>query len=65
MSRPVHQWDTSTRKNMVIEDVDDSKQSRAAVQILDYREAERYVEELQKFDIKEVGSKLWMQQHIR
>lgn len=67
MARPAHQWDTKVTNSMHIEDVDDTGPATNYIPtiILDARETERYVEELQKFDVKEVGSKLWMQQHKR
>jgi len=65
MDRPAHQWDTSIKKTLDIEEFDDRASGYIPQIILDARETERYVEELQKFDIKEVGSKLWMQQHKR
>lgn len=63
MARPAHQWDTSGIKHMKIED--EVLPASNAAPILDSMEAERYVESLQKFDITQVGSSAWMEQHRR
>lgn len=67
MSRPQHQWDTAAPKHMHIEDIDDSQNAAVtnSLPVVDPREAERFVEELKKFDVKEIGSKEWMVQHVR
>ena len=62
--RPSHDWSAAgTAKHFSISDEDDSP--AFVTPILDYAEAERYVEELRKFEIEEVGSSGWMEQHRR
>eukprot|EP01032_Pedospumella_encystans_P013624 gene13624-15674_t len=61
MARPAHQWDTSGVKHMKIED--EVLPASNVAPILDHMEAERYVESLKKFDISEVGTSQWMEQH--
>lgn len=61
MARPAHQWDTSGIKHMKIED--EVLPASNVAPILDHMEAERYVESLKKFDIADVGTTQWMEQH--
>jgi hypothetical protein len=63
MSRPTHQWDISGERKMKIEDADTAIYDMPAV--LDPLEAERYVESLIKFQVEDVGSDAWMEQHRR
>lgn len=62
MSRPTHQWDVSGVRHMKIEE-ESSLPSTMFPAIVDYQEAERYVESLQRFELSEVGSSAWMEQH--
>lgn len=62
MSRPSHQWDTSAVKHMKIEE--EANTSAASFpHVIDPHEAERCIEQLKKFDLGEVGSSAWMEQH--
>ena len=65
---PAHQWDISgQRPRMAIEE--ESAAGSAAMfgapPVVDPAEAERYVEALRKFNIEEVGSGAWFEQHRR
>ena len=62
MARPSHQWDTSGIRHMKIEDEPTAVNSNVAP-IVDAMETERIVESLVKFDISQVGSTAWMDQH--
>lgn len=62
MARPAHQWDTSGVKHMKIEDEPQSANSNLAP-VVDALETERIVESLVKFDISQVGSSAWLEQH--
>lgn len=64
MSRPSHQWDTSGLRRMKIEEEGIVPATNLPT-IIDYNEAERYVESLKKFDLSEVGNPSWMEQHRR
>lgn len=61
MSRPSHQWDTSGVRRMKIEE--ETVAATNFPTIIDYNEAERYVESLRKFELTEVGGSAWMEQH--
>jgi hypothetical protein len=63
MSRPTHQWDTSSVKHMKIEEESGHASLSNAIPILDALETERFVESLCKFDLTQVGSVAWMEQH--
>lgn len=63
MSRPTHQWDTSSIKHMKIEEEELQPTNNNILPILDHNETERYVESLCKFDLSQVGSIAWMEQH--
>ena len=63
---PSHQWEISNKiGGMKINDnvIDDKLLHMPPV--IDPVEAERYVEELEKFDLEQVGSSKWMEQHRR
>lgn len=63
---PSHQWETSNKSSgMKIDDniIDDKLLHMP--QVIDPMEAERYVEGLEKFDLEQVGSSKWMEQHRR
>ena len=62
MARPSHQWEISGVKHMKIEDAD-TPIATGLPAVIDANEAERYIESLRKFDLNEVGSKEWMDQH--
>lgn len=64
MSRPSHQWDTSSVRRMKIEE-ESTVPATNLPPIIDYNEAERFVESLRKFDLTEVGNAAWMEQHRR
>lgn len=64
MSRPSHQWDTSAARRMKIEE-EASIPAMNLPTIIDYSEAERFVESLRTFELQEVGSTAWMEQHRR
>jgi zinc finger MYND domain-containing protein 10 len=64
MSRPTHQWDTSGIKHMKIEEEATIPATNFPT-VIDYQEAERYIEEFKKFELKEVGNSQWMEQHRR
>lgn len=63
MSRPSHQWDLSAVQHMKIEE--ESASASVFPAIIDYAEAERFIEGLRKFEISEVGNSAWMEQHRR
>lgn len=63
MSRPTHQWETSGVKHMTIEEEDVGALDLPIV--IDANETERFVESLKKFDVDQVGSSAWMEQHRR
>lgn len=62
-----HKWDVSGLGNMKIEEGIDSENAGpfSMPPVLTAAEAERYVEELVKFPIEEIGSSEWMEQHRR
>lgn len=62
MARPTHQWDLSASKHMKIEEETDASTSNFATVVYP-AEAEQMVENLKKFQLTEVGSKAWMDQH--
>lgn len=62
MSRPSHPWDFSKFQSMKIED---DVTSVDMAPVISVSEAERFVESLKKFDLEEVGSRHWMEQHRR
>jgi hypothetical protein len=62
MARPSHQWDTSGVRHMKIEEEAHPVNSNLAP-VVDALETERIVESLVKFDIANVGSAAWMEQH--
>ena len=63
--RQNHNWSAAHGiKKMTITEEDDDLPSFSAP-IIDYAEAERFVEELRMFDIEEVGNSDWMEQHRR
>eukprot|EP01031_Cornospumella_fuschlensis_P026726 gene26726-32295_t len=62
MARPSHQWDISGVKHMKIED-EVSAPALGLPIVIDANEAERYIESLKCFQLGEVGSKAWMEQH--
>jgi zinc finger MYND domain-containing protein 10 len=63
--RQKHDWAGAhgVKKMTITEEEDDAPAFFAP--IIDYAEAERYVEELREFDIEEVGNSDWMEQHRR
>ena len=61
MSAPSHKWDTSNRKHMTIESSD---QLYYLPTVVDPSTAERLVEGLVKFNVEEVGSAQWIEQHV-
>lgn len=65
MARPSHQWDISGVRRMKIEETDDVPIASNFPAVIDAGEAERYIESLRKFDLKDVGSHEWMEQHRR
>ncbi len=65
MARPSHQWDTSSVHRMKIEEEQDVPIASNMPAVIDAVEAERYIESLRKFDLNEVGSHAWMEQHQR
>ncbi len=62
MSRPNHQWDLGAVKHMKIEEEPDLASANAPV-VIDPFETEKIVEKLKKYDLSEVGSSSWMEQH--
>lgn len=59
-----HQWDISGPRHMKIEETDDSPNAGINLPfIVDPFEAERIVESLETFEINEVGSSKWLNQH--
>jgi zinc finger MYND domain-containing protein 10 len=59
-----HSWDAAGRGRTQITDVDETQQLYAGLPtVLDPSEAERYVESLRVFDIEEVGTSDYFQQH--
>ena len=61
--RVAHKWDqASLRQSMKIEEASDTIYGNLPF-VLDPSEAERYVESLQSFEIEDVGSSKWMEQH--
>lgn len=64
MSRPTHQWDTSSVRHMKIEEeVVPLSSSSLQTILIHAQEAERLIQSLQYFDILDVGSSSWMEQH--
>jgi hypothetical protein len=63
--RQKHDWASShgVKKMTITEETEDAPQFFAP--IVDYAEAERFVEELRGFSIEEVGNAEWMEQHRR
>ena len=63
--RQKHDWSGAhgVKKMTITEEEDDAPNFFAP--IIDYAEAERYVEELRTFEIEEVGNSEWMEQHRR
>ena len=63
--RQKHDWSGAhgVKKMTITEEEDDGPNFFAP--IIDYAEAERYVEELRTFEIEEVGNSDWMEQHRR
>jgi len=59
-----HKWDTSQLRGMKIEEEIDTSLLNVPY-VIDPRDAERFVEELIKFDIEEIGNSKWMEQHRR
>lgn len=62
MARPNHQWDISAVKHMKIEE-EPAISALSLPVIVDPSQAERYIEKLVKFDLSQVGSHEWMEQH--
>mmetsp|Transcript_4636 Transcript_4636/g.4779 ORF Transcript_4636/g.4779 Transcript_4636/m.4779 type:complete len:433 (+) Transcript_4636:71-1369(+) len=62
MSAPAHQWDISAKKHMTIENSDDIYDLPT---VIDPSEAERCVEGLVKFNIEDIGSSKWVDQHLK
>ena len=62
MTTPAHKWDISSSPHMKI---DDGQASFDLPVVLSAYEAERFVESMVKFEIEEVGSSKWMEQHER
>eukprot|EP01038_Epipyxis_sp_PR26KG_P014581 gene14581-19582_t len=62
MARPTHQWESLGRKHMAIEE-EALGPSNSLPIVVDPAETERFVELLRKFDINDVGSGQWMEQH--
>ena len=60
-----HQWDLSGVRHMKIEEESEGVETFATSPVLDHTTTERFVEELKKFRIEEVGSSRWMEQHER
>lgn len=63
MARPSHQWDISGVKHMKIEEEGSVPFASSMPAVIDATEAERYIESLRKFDLTEIGSREWMEQH--
>jgi hypothetical protein len=63
MSSKSNPWDISQLKHMKIEDEVDTSNISSFPSIIQPSEAERYIEKLQKFQIEQVGSSDWLNQH--
>jgi hypothetical protein len=64
MSRPAHDWEVPAIQHMKIEDIDENQPKLANLPpIVDASEAERIVESLEKFQLNQVGTSKWLEQH--
>ena len=63
MSRPGHQWDSSTAVKHMKIDEESVVPITSFPKIIDANEAERIIENLVKFDLNDVGSSKWLAQH--
>mmetsp|Transcript_23940 Transcript_23940/g.39924 ORF Transcript_23940/g.39924 Transcript_23940/m.39924 type:complete len:490 (-) Transcript_23940:232-1701(-) len=63
MSRPSHQWDISGIKHMKIEEEGSEPAVGNVPPVVDSMEAERLVESLKKFELHQVGTTPWLEQH--
>lgn len=64
MARPSHQWEISSKKHMEIEEEEQNKYANLNLPIIvDPIEAERLIEKLRKFELNEIGTSEWFEQH--